>query len=155
MPHDHGHSHGHGHHHHHDHDHVRGDHNARPARHLHSHPHEDRPEEDIQALATEFISSFQAAQDKAAYLTLNGIPREIPDRNGGAPLKLVDVQLTTEWQVGTASPSFGSRELTYLPFPGDMIEPRSNLGFVYVSIHRKEMIDLRDVLSERLTKGAL
>lgn len=144
MPHDHAQDHDH------PHDHLRADHNANPARHLHSHPHADQPEEDVQALATEFISSFQVAKDKAAFLTLNGIPREIPDGDGGPPLKLVDVQLTTEWQVGTASPSFGSTELTYLPFPGDMIEPRANLGFVYVSLRRKRVCDLRSLLAERL-----
>ncbi|MEL7184305.1 MAG: hypothetical protein AAGK57_11750, partial [Pseudomonadota bacterium] len=41
----------------------------------------------------------------------------------GPTMKLVDVHLKTEWQVGTASPSFGSRELSYLPYPGDMVGP--------------------------------
>ncbi len=53
-----------------------------------------------------------------SYLRLAGVPLEKPGRGGGPSLKLVDVKLTTEWQVGTASPSFGSRELSYLPYPG-------------------------------------
>ncbi|MEM9360408.1 MAG: hypothetical protein AAGB04_29885, partial [Pseudomonadota bacterium] len=58
-------------------------------------------------------------------------------------------QLTTEWQVGTASPSFGSRELSYLPFPGEMITERTNLNFVYVSLERKSLMDLRDFIVSR------
>ncbi|MEO0387976.1 MAG: hypothetical protein AAF281_10670 [Pseudomonadota bacterium] len=124
-------------------------HNA-AADHLLSHPHRDEHAEDLQILATEFIDSFCRAADKSAYLELAGIPREIPDSAGGAPLKLVDVRLSTDWQVGTASPSFGSSELSYLPFPGPMIEERTNMHFVYVSLHRREAVDLRDHLRRRL-----
>jgi hypothetical protein len=60
------------------------------------------------------------------------------------------VTLTTEWQVGTASPSFGSRELSYLPFPGEMIAERTNMGFVYVSMDEKKVVDLRDFMAEKL-----
>ena len=51
--------------------------------------------------------------------------------------------------MGTASPSFGSRELSYLPFPGEMIDERTNLAFVYVSSERREEVDLRTFLAER------
>lgn len=108
---------------------------------------------DLQILAAAFIDGFRTADDKAVYLKLAGVPLEIADRDGGAPLKLVDVALTTEWQVGTASPSFGSAELAYLPFPGSMVTERSNLGFVYVSLTRKEVVDLRAFLSERHAAG--
>ena len=64
-------------------------------------------------------------------------------------MKLVDVQLTTEWQVGTASPSFGSRELSYLPYPGEMVTERTNLAFVYVSLDAKDLLDLRTFLHEK------
>ena len=134
MPHDHLHPH--------DHNHAHPDH-------LHSHMHEDDPAGDLQVLAAEFIDGFQSARDKAAYLELAGIPREIPDGAGGPPLKLVDVTLTTDWQVGTASPSFGSHELSYLPYPGDMIRERSNMGFVYVSLKARETVDLRAHLARR------
>ncbi len=61
-------------------------------------------------------------------------------------MQLVDVTLPTEWQVGTASPSFGSRELNYLPYPGDMVTERTSLGFVYVSLDAKHVTDLRRFL---------
>jgi len=124
-------------------------HNHSHPDHLHSHlPPEDRAAE-IQVLATQFIDGFQQAADKTAYLRLAGIPFERPGNTGEKALKLVDVELKTEWQVGTASPSFGSRELSYLPFPGEMVSARTNMGFVYVSLDEKRVIDLRDLLAER------
>ncbi|MEL6315660.1 MAG: hypothetical protein AAFQ60_16655, partial [Pseudomonadota bacterium] len=84
-----------------------------------------------------------------AYLRLAGVPLERQPAWGGAAMKLVDVQLTTEWQVGTASPSFGSRELSYLPYPGEMVTERTNLALVYVSLDTKELLDLRRFLQER------
>ncbi len=104
---------------------------------------------DLQALTAQFIDGFAKAADKQAYLKLAGIPLEIDDA-GGPSLKLVDVRLTTEWQVGTASPSFGSAELSYLPFPGEMIAERTNMEFVYVSLRRKRLVDLRQMLADRL-----
>ncbi|MEM6636460.1 MAG: hypothetical protein AAF667_11270 [Pseudomonadota bacterium] len=124
-------------------------HNHTAVDHLHSHPHQDESAGDIQVLASEFIEGFMGAKDKSAYLELAGIPREIADTQGGPPLKLVDVALTTEWQVGTASPSFGSSELSYLPFPGSMVRERANMGFVYVSLGRKVVVDLRTQLADR------
>ncbi|MEL6121061.1 MAG: hypothetical protein AAFR49_15465, partial [Pseudomonadota bacterium] len=100
-------------------------------------------------LATQFIDGFVEAKDKMAYLRLAGVPLERQPAGGGAAMKLVDVQLTTEWQVGTASPSFGSRELSYLPYPGEMVTERTNLALVYVSLDTKELLDLRRFLQER------
>ena len=117
--------------------------------HLHSHlPPEDKAAE-LQVLATQFIDGFVEAKDKMAYLRLADVPLERVPAGGGAPMKLVDVQLTTEWQVGTASPSFGSRELSYLPYPGEMVTERTNLAFVYVSLDSKDLVDLRSFLHER------
>ncbi|MGB0660325.1 MAG: hypothetical protein ACPGNV_09110 [Mangrovicoccus sp.] len=116
--------------------------------HLHSHMDPGDEAADLQVLAAQFIEGFQTAKDKAAYLKLAGVPLEIAGDDSPA-LKLVDVQLTTEWQVGTASPSFGSRELSYLPYPGEMITERTNLGFVYVSMEAKRVVDLRDFLKAR------
>ena len=114
--------------------------------HLHSHmPDADKAEE-LQVLTTQFIDGFVAAKDKMSYLRLAGVPLEIEGPGGGPTMKLVDVQLTTEWQVGTASPSFGSRELSYLPFPGDLVTERTNMGFVYVSLETKQVTDLRHFL---------
>jgi len=116
--------------------------------HLHSHLKPEDEASELQVLAVQFIDGFREAKDKMSYLRLAGVPLEKED--GERPsLKLVDVQLTTEWQVGTASPSFGSRELSYLPFPGEMISERTNLGFVYVSFERKDVVDLRSFLAER------
>ncbi len=135
MPHDAIH-HGHGH----NHDH---------ADHLHSHVAEADTVDDLQVLTAQFIDGFREAKDKAAYLRIAGVPLEIDDPAGGPALKLVDVTLTTEWQVGTASPSFGSRELSYLPYPGEMVAERTNMGFVYVSLDGKLCRDLREFLNER------
>jgi hypothetical protein len=101
----------------------------------------------IRALAAQFVEGFKAAADKTAFLRLAGVPLEIPDGRGGPALKLVDVRLATEWQVGTASPSFGSRELSYLPFPGSMVAERTNMEFVYVSLDEKRAVDLRAFLA--------
>jgi hypothetical protein len=75
------------------------------------------------------------------------VPLERPGKTGPSALKLVDVKLTTEWQVGTASPSFGARELSYLPFPGEMIRDRTNMFLVYVSMDEKDAMDIRDFLA--------
>ena len=135
MPHDHPHPHTHG----------AGHNHTRPD-HLHSHMDAASAAADLQVLATQFIDGFVTARDKAAYLKIAGVPLEIGDGDGPS-LKLVDVSLTSEWQVGTASPSFGSSELSYLPFPGEMVTERVNMGFVYVSLKAKRVVDLRDFLA--------
>lgn len=133
-------------HHHHDGHHAHG-HNRDHASHLHSHMASPEAAEAVAALAAQFIDGFRVAADKMAFLRLAGVPLEIADGCGGPSLKLVDVRLTTEWQVGTASPGFGSRELSYLPFPGPMVAERTNMGFVYVSLDEKRVTDLRSFLA--------
>ena len=121
-------------------------HNHEHGEHLHSHmPDADKAEE-LQVLTEQFIEGFVAAKDKMSYLRIAGVPLEVGAPEGGPSMKLVDVHLTTEWQVGTASPSFGSRELSYLPYPGPMVTERTNMGFVYVSLDAKETTDLRTFL---------
>ncbi len=137
MPHDH-------HPHPHDHNHHHG-----PADHLHSHLTPEDEAADLQILTAQFIDGFVTAADKAAYLRLAGVPLDRPGKAGASALKLVDVELKTEWQVGTASPSFGSRELSYLPFPGSMIRERTNMALVYVSMDEKDKLDIRDFLATR------
>jgi len=117
--------------------------------HLHSHLVPENAAADLQVLATQFIDGFVQAADKAAYLRLAGVPFERPGQGGDTALRLVDVELKTEWQVGTAAPSFGSRELSYLPFPGEMIRDRTNMVLIYVSMDEKVTWDLRDFLSSR------
>ena len=118
--------------------------------HLHSHLKPEDEAAELQVLAEQFIDGFTQAKDKMSYLRLAGVPLERKEPGGELMMKLVDVQLTTEWQVGTASPSFGSPELSYLPYPGEMVTERTNLGFVYVSLRTKDVLDLRSFLKERL-----
>ena len=141
MPHDH--------HHHHDHAHQGHGHNHAHGDHLHSHMHEGDEAADLQVLATQFIEGFLQASDKTSYLKLAGVPFERPGRDGTKSLKLIDVELKTDWQVGTASPSFGSRELSYLPFPGQMVQERTNMSLIYVSMDEKSTLDIRDFLHQR------
>ncbi|WP_136440929.1 hypothetical protein [Pacificoceanicola onchidii] len=147
MPHDHSH------HHHHDHDHDHAHHghghNHAHGEHLHSHMHHEDEAADLQVLATQFIDGFLQAADKTSYLKLAGVPFERPSKDGAKALKLIDVELKTDWQVGTASPSFGSPELSYLPFPGQMVQERTNMSLVYVSMTEKSMLDIRDFLQHR------
>lgn len=116
---------------------------------MHSHMHHHDDAADLQVLAAQFIDGFVMAKDKTTYLKLAGVPFERPGKGGAKALKLVDVELTTDWQVGTASPSFGSRELSYLPFPGEMVRERTNMHLVYVSMDEKSTLDLRDFLAGR------
>lgn len=119
------------------------------AGHLHSHPHGADAADALQVLATQFIEGWRAAGDKTAYLRLAGVPFEIDGAPGEPGLKLVDVSLRTDWQVATASPAFGSAELSYLPFPGPMVTERTNMALVYVSLRRREEVDLRVFLAAR------
>ncbi len=154
MPHDHTHPHGHHHGQHHS-DHVPAHghgHNHAQSDHLRSHMHEADDAADLQVLTAQFIDGFVQAADKASYLTLAGVPFEPPGQGGAKALKPVDVELTTDWQVGTASPSFGSRELSYLPFPGEMVRERTNMALVYVSMDKKARLDIRSFLADRKTE---
>ena len=126
-------------------------HNKQNGRHLHSHITDKDRSDDLKDITSQFIEGFLSASDKMSFLRLAGVPLEIIPKEGEQKMKLVDVQLTTEWQVGTASPSFGSKELSYLPFPGEMIKERTNMNFVYVSINKKQINDLRSFLRDNLT----
>ena len=128
------------------------DHNHGPdADHLHSHVHggsnRERADE-IQTLATSFVQGFRAASDKTSYLRLAGVPfsREGTD---GLKLHLVDAAISANWQIGTASPAFGSRELVYMPYPGEMVQERETMTFTYVSLTERQDVDLITWLSER------
>lgn len=133
----------------HDHPHAPGHNHAHDGDHLHSHLQHADDAADLQVLAAQFIDGFLQAKDKTSYLRLAGVAFERPGVAGPSALKLVDVALTTEWQVGTASPSFGSRELSYLPFPGAMVRDRTNMALVYVSMDEKHTLDIRDFLLAR------
>ena len=117
--------------------------------HLHSHLSPDDEAAELQALTAQFIEGFAQATDKAAFLRIAGVPLEIPSQTIGAALKLVDVSITHQWQVGAASPAFGSDELSYLPYPGDLIRERVNCVFVYVSLKDRQDVDLRAFLKQQ------
>lgn len=142
----------------HDHDHLHGaggggaGHNHAPGA-LHSHPHGDAAGEALQVLTAQFIDGWLGAADKTAYLRLAGVPFELAAGPGEPSVKLVDVGLRTEWQVATASPGFGSAELSYLPFPGPMVRERTNMAFTYVSLRRRVEVDLRAWLASRADLG--
>ena len=158
--------HGHHHGHHHDHDHAhdhdwrhhRHDHpgpghnHAHGVEHLHSHAHGDGGRaraEELLVLATAFVDGFRAAADKNSYLRLAGVPFSIPGEDGLA-MHLVDAAIVSNWQIGTASAAFASRELVYLPYPGKMIAERQTMNFTYVSLTRRADIDPLAFLTDRL-----
>lgn len=145
-------------HHHHDHTHddTRG-HNHQHNHehdHLHSHVHGNsgaEQREELQTLATQFVQGFREAKDKTSYLRLANIEfhREGKD---GLTMHLVDAKITSNWQVGTASPAFGSRELVYMPFPGEMVSERETMTFTYVSLTERDDVDLLTILNQKLNK---
>lgn len=142
-----GHSHGHAHSHSHAHDHPH-DHNHAGHDHLHSHVHGASASdlaEDLQNLATSFIQGFRQASDKTSYLRISGIPFH-KEGTDGLTQHLVDARIVSNWQVGTASPAFASRELVYMPFPGEMIHERETMTFTYVSLTERDDVDLLALL---------
>lgn len=144
----HGHSHDHNNHHHgpgHNHSHDHADH-------LHSHVHGDTNKnrtEELKVLATSFVENFRTAEDKTSYLRLAGIPFQRKG-NDGLTMSLVDTAINANWQIGTASPAFASRELVYMPFPGNMISHRESMTFTYVSLTQREDVDLLTLLEDKL-----
>jgi len=133
---------------HHDHHHGPGHNHAPADEHMHSHPHGDggrAQADELRILCSSFIDGFRQAADKNSYLRIAGIPFERTGADGLA-MHLVDAAITSQWQIGTASPAFGSRELIYLPYPGAMIAERETMTFTYVSLTERDDVDLRDVL---------
>jgi hypothetical protein len=126
-------------------------HNHPIGRELASHPNGESEREDLQALAAAFIDGFRQAGDKTSYLRLAGVPDAI-DGPDGLARRLADVTVTDGFQVATASPGFGSRELVYLPYPGAMVRPRTTLTLTYVSLTRRSDIDLLAFLAQRFTE---
>jgi len=139
----------------HDHDnHYKAGHNHSHdhADHLHSHVHGDTNKnraEELKVLATSFVENFRNAQDKTSYLRLAGIPFQRKGQDG-LTMSLVDTAINANWQIGTASPAFASRELVYMPFPGDMVSHRESMTFTYVSLTQREDVDLLTLLEDKL-----
>lgn len=129
-------------------------HNHPDGDHLHSHVHGTSDNEraaELQTLTVSFVEGFRAAADKTSYLRLASIPFQM-EGDDGLTLNLVDVAIHSEWQIGTASPAFASRELSYMPFPGDMVQDRETMRFTYVSLTTRRDVDLQTLLQERLPK---
>ena len=130
-------------------------HNGPPAEHLHSHAHADggkAHEEELQVLCASFIDGFRMAADKNSYLRIAGIPFSRTGEDG-LTQHLVDAAVTSNWQIGTASPGFASRELVYMPYPGEMVSMRERMVFTYVSLSSRADIDLRDILHHQVQHG--
>lgn len=110
--------------------------------------------EELQVLATSFVDGFRAAEDKTSYLRLSGVAFQ---RKGsdGLTMNLVDAAINSNWQIGTASPAFASRELAYMPFPGNMVSHRETMTFTFVSLTERADIDLVDLLAERIENGEI
>ena len=150
--HDHGHDHGHHHGHDHSHDHPHTHNHEHD--HLHSHVHGDSGSEqraELQTLATQFVQGFREAKDKTSYLRLAQIDFQ---RQGsdGLTMHLVDANINSNWHIGTASPAFGSRELVYMPYPGEMVMERETMTFTYVSLTQREDVDLMNILKSIVRK---
>ena len=149
--HDHDHDHNHDHSHPHEHGHGQGHNSADgAAQHLHSHLHgaDEARREELQALCETFIEGFRRAEDKTSFLRISGIPFEQPGADGRS-LKLVDVEIAAGYQVGTATPAFGTPDLVYLPFPGSMVRERTSVRFVYVSLTERRDVDLTQLMAGR------
>jgi len=149
--HDHPHHHDHGHHHHHgpghNHAHDHGEH-------LHSHVHGDAAKEraeELRVLATAFLDGYRKADDKTSFLRVAGVPFKLQGSDGLA-MHLIEARIESRWQLGTASPAFGSRELVYLPYTGKMVSERETMTFTYVSLTERDDIDLSEILAARAEK---
>ena len=155
---DHAHHHGHEHHdHEHGHHHPHGPGHNHPhghGDHLHSHVHGDVAKErqaELRTLATAFLDGYRKADDKTSFLRVAGVPFKRTGADGLA-MHLVETRIESRWQLGTASPAFGSRELVYLPYPGEMVSERETMTFTYVSLSERADIDLTEILVAREEK---
>ena len=101
---------------------------------LHSHISERDKNNDILTLSSEFIEGFTHSSDKMAYLKISGFPNELASSTDGPPLKLINARVETCWQIGTASPSFGRTELTYLPYPKELVTFVTNMIFLMINL---------------------
>jgi hypothetical protein len=104
--------------------------------------------EDYAGLESAFADGFRQARDKQGFLRLAQIPLEL-EGAGQAGLKLMQVVIEEAFDVGRASPGFGSRELVYHPLPANLVTTQSQLRFRYVSADELRELTLAEVLSSR------
>lgn len=112
--------------------------------HAHPHPHAEENAEDRKAVEAAFIAGFRGAPDKQAFLRLSGIPLSL-ERAGATALKLIEVKFEDTFRVGSASPGFATRELSYQPLPAALVEQAIKLCFVYVSADALEEKTLAEI----------
>ncbi len=118
--------------------------------HVHANPDTERLHR-LQALAAAFIEGFRKAEDKPAFIELSQVATKRAGSDG-LTMHLVDARVETNWQLGTASPAFGSRELVHLPYPAAMIRERETMTFTYVSLTERQDIDIITLLEEAQPK---
>ena len=112
-----------------------------------------RDQEEEAAVEAAFIAGFRQAPDKRAFLTLAGIPLTLPGRS---EYKLVEVKLGDRYRVGSASPGFGTRELSYQPLPGALVTQTTTLRFIYLSARNtveKKLSGVREAAGEMSDQG--
>ena len=100
-------------------------------------------------MSTEIIEGFSNSSVKLDYLKISGFPNELASSSGGPPLKLINARIETCWQIGTASPSFGKTELSYLPYPKELVTFVTNMIFTFVSLDEKQEVDLLHWILEK------
>ena len=91
-----------------------------------------------------FIEGFRDATDKLGFLMLARIPMEL-ELDGADGLKLVEVKIEDAYEVGSAHPGFGARELVYHALPGAMVQHATQLMFVYVSMSGRQEMRYADI----------
>jgi hypothetical protein len=100
---------------------------------------------EYRALESAFIDGFRQARDKPGFLRLAQIPLEL-DRPNQPGLKLMQVAIEEAFEVGRASPGFGSRELVYQPLPASLVTAHAQLRFRYVSADELRELTLAEAL---------
>lgn len=101
--------------------------------------------EEQRALESAFIDGFRQARDKPGFLRLARVPLEL-ERANRPGMKLMQVVIEEAFEVGRASPGFGSRELVYQPLPAGLVTARAQLRFRYVSADELCELSLAEAL---------
>ncbi len=109
--------------------------------------------EEIKLLEKAFVDGYRKAEDKLGFMRLSGIPMELAP-HGRPARKLVKVTVSDTFTVGSAGPGFGSRDLVYQPFPGEMVTSETALEFLFVHVDGTETYTLAQLLAIRDAHGA-
>ena len=105
-------------------------------------PEAERIDHDTYHLLEEmFVEGYRAARDKLVYLRLAHIPFELQDGDGGdSRLYLQGVRIEDIFEVGSASPAFGSAEMVHHMYPHELVRGHVSLRFLYVG--RKGVVEM-------------